>query len=234
MPSYVNSVWTKETTCKLLKTNIKDKVQCSFNNGEGDENIFQYPCLEVLVDLNFSGQEVMLYHTEETQERNPKCSYIPQNLKNDKEVKTLIESAAENFRKHQTFPCYYDPEQRQTSVILIRLYPPKGLFFAFLWPSLMLTDASLIRFADPGLVDTGADVTVIRDLECPDRCGFQLEQMKNYARVKCSYGNSCQFTFHAMNTKPLATTPKYLMSTNSRLAWLTYREHRTQSLLKYW
>ncbi|XP_073212080.1 calcium-activated potassium channel subunit beta-1 isoform X7 [Lepidochelys kempii] len=74
MPSYVNSVWTKETTCKLLKTNIKDKVQCSFNNGEGDENIFQYPCLEVLVDLNFSGQEVMLYHTEETQERNPKIS----------------------------------------------------------------------------------------------------------------------------------------------------------------
>ncbi|EMP24749.1 Putative calcium-activated potassium channel subunit beta [Chelonia mydas] len=86
----------------------------------------------------------MLYHTEETQERNPKCSYIPQNLKNDKEVKMLIESAAENFRKHQTFPCYYDPEQRQTSVILIRLYPPKGLFFAFLWPSLMLTGGVLI------------------------------------------------------------------------------------------
>uniref|UniRef100_A0A8C3SM82 Potassium calcium-activated channel subfamily M regulatory beta subunit 1 n=1 Tax=Chelydra serpentina TaxID=8475 RepID=A0A8C3SM82_CHESE len=144
MPSYMNSIWTKETTCKLLKADIKDKVQCSFNNGEGDEKNFQYPCLEVLVDLNFSGQEVMLYHTEETQERNPKCSYIPQNLKNDKEVKTLIETAAENFRKHQTFPCYYDPERRQTSVILIRLYPPKGLYFAFLWPSLMLTGGVLI------------------------------------------------------------------------------------------
>ncbi|CAM2096712.1 unnamed protein product [Caretta caretta] len=34
-------------------------------------------------------------------------------------------------------------------------------------------NASLIRFADPGLVDTGADVTVIRDLEWPDRCGFR-------------------------------------------------------------
>ncbi|CAM2118328.1 unnamed protein product [Caretta caretta] len=35
------------------------------------------------------------------------------------------------------------------------------------------TDASLIRFVDPGLVDTGADVTVIRDLEWPDHCGFR-------------------------------------------------------------
>lgn len=72
------------------------------------------------------------------------CSYIPRDLKNDKEVKMLIETAAENFRNHQTFPCYYDPEERQKSVILIRLYPPKGLFFAFLWPSLMLTGGVLI------------------------------------------------------------------------------------------
>ncbi|XP_067422851.1 calcium-activated potassium channel subunit beta-1 [Emydura macquarii macquarii] len=144
VPSYTKSIWTKRTTCKLLKTNIKDKVQCSFNNGASDENIFKYPCLEVLVDLNFSGQEVMLYHTEETQERNPKCSYIPRNLENYEEVKMQIEIIAENFRKHQTFHCYYDPEGRKKSVILKRLYPPKGLFFTFLWPSLMLTGGVLI------------------------------------------------------------------------------------------
>uniref|UniRef100_A0A8C8S4E4 Potassium calcium-activated channel subfamily M regulatory beta subunit 1 n=1 Tax=Pelusios castaneus TaxID=367368 RepID=A0A8C8S4E4_9SAUR len=144
IPSYKKSVWTKETMCKLLKANIKDKVQCLFNNDASDENIFRYPCLEVLVDLNFSGQEVMLYHNEETKERNPKCSYIPQNLENYKEVKKLIDIIAGNFREKQIFPCYYDPEGREKSVILERLYPQEKRYFAYVWPSLMLIGGVLI------------------------------------------------------------------------------------------
>ncbi|XP_074866035.1 calcium-activated potassium channel subunit beta-1 [Carettochelys insculpta] len=144
VPFYTESVWTKETTCKVLNANIKDEAQCLFNNGAGNVNNFPYPCLEVLVDLNFSGQEVMLYHTEDTHRRNPKCSYIPKNLKNDTEVKMLLKEVAEKFRKSRPFPCYYDPEGRQTSALFTRLYPTKDLLFPFLWPSFMLTGGVLI------------------------------------------------------------------------------------------
>lgn len=66
------SVWTTETVCKVLKANIKDKVFCPNSKGSEDEEIFPYPCLQVWVNLTASGQEVMLYQTEDTLEKNPK------------------------------------------------------------------------------------------------------------------------------------------------------------------
>ncbi|XP_063269678.1 calcium-activated potassium channel subunit beta-1 isoform X3 [Prinia subflava] len=72
VPFYTNSVWTTETVCKVLKANIKDKVFCPNSEGSEDEEIFPYPCLQVWVNLTASGQEVMLYQTEDTLERNPK------------------------------------------------------------------------------------------------------------------------------------------------------------------
>ncbi|NWI45625.1 KCMB1 protein, partial [Picathartes gymnocephalus] len=144
VPFYTKSVWTTETVCKVLKVSIKDKVFCPKSEGSEDEEIFPYPCLQVWVNLTTSGQEVMLYQTEDTLERNPKCSYVPDKLENSKEVKARIETIASNFKKYQTFPCYYDPGGTQTNVILSRLYPLKGLLFAFLWPTLMLTGGCLI------------------------------------------------------------------------------------------
>ncbi|XP_064017702.1 calcium-activated potassium channel subunit beta-1 isoform X2 [Pogoniulus pusillus] len=114
VPFYTKSVWTTETVCK------------------------------VRVNLTASGQEVMLYATEDTLERNPKCSYVPE--KSEKEVKAKIEKIASNFKNHQTVPCYYNPGGTQTSVIHSRLYPPKGLLFVFLWPTLMFTGGCLIIF----------------------------------------------------------------------------------------
>lgn len=72
------------------------------------------------------------------------CSYVPGNSENAKEVKAKIEEIANNFKKYQTFPCYYDPGGMQTNVILSRLYPPRGLLFTFLWPTLMFTGGCLI------------------------------------------------------------------------------------------
>lgn len=66
------SVWTTETVCKVLKANIKDKVFCPNSEGSEDEEVFPYPCLQVWVNLTASGQEVMLYQTEDTLEKNPK------------------------------------------------------------------------------------------------------------------------------------------------------------------
>lgn len=67
-----HSVWTTETVCKVLKANIKDKAFCPNREGSEDEEVFPYPCLQVWVNLTASGQEVMLYQTEDTLERNPK------------------------------------------------------------------------------------------------------------------------------------------------------------------
>uniref|UniRef100_A0A8C5UEY6 Potassium calcium-activated channel subfamily M regulatory beta subunit 1 n=1 Tax=Malurus cyaneus samueli TaxID=2593467 RepID=A0A8C5UEY6_9PASS len=144
VPFYTKSVWTTETVCKVLKTNIKDKVFCPNSEGSEDGEIFPYPCLQVWVNLTASGQEVMLYQTEDTLEKNPKCSYVPDKLENSQEVKARIDTIASNFNKYQIFPCYYDPGGTQTNVILSRLYPSKGLFFAFLWPTLMFTGGCLI------------------------------------------------------------------------------------------
>ncbi|KFO92034.1 Putative calcium-activated potassium channel subunit beta [Buceros rhinoceros silvestris] len=144
VPFHTKSVWTTETICKLLKVNIKDQVLCP--NSEGSEDVFPYPCLQVWVNLTACGKEVMLYEMEDTLERNPKCSYVPDKLKNSEEVKALIEKITSNFKKYPTFPCYYDPGGTQTNVILSRLYTPKNLLFAFLWPTLMFTGGCLIIF----------------------------------------------------------------------------------------
>ncbi|GAB0196127.1 calcium-activated potassium channel subunit beta-1 [Grus japonensis] len=144
VPFYTQSVWTAETVCKVLKANIKDKVLSPNSKGSEDEDIFPYPCLQVWVNVTASGQEVMLYQTEDTLERNSKCSYVPGKSENSKEVKARIETIASNFKTHQTFPCYYDPGGTQTNVIFSRLYPPKGLLFAFLWPTLMFSGGCLI------------------------------------------------------------------------------------------
>ncbi|XP_061472798.1 calcium-activated potassium channel subunit beta-1 [Rhineura floridana] len=144
VPLYNRSVWTKESVCKLMNASIKEKVHCSYNEGSGDENIFHYPCLEVHVNLTLFGQVVMLYHTENTMDRNPKCSYIPPNMESDSEVQKHVETIRDNFRKNEILSCYYDPSRKEASVILERFYSPEGLFTIFVWPALMLIGGVLI------------------------------------------------------------------------------------------
>ncbi|XP_077183229.1 calcium-activated potassium channel subunit beta-1 [Paroedura picta] len=144
VPKYKRSIWTKESTCKLMKASIKGKVHCIFNKNSGEENIFRYPCLDVQVNLTALGQVVMLYHTEDTHTRNPKCSYIPGKLENFDEVEKNVENVKINFRKAKIFPCFYDPSREETSVIFKRLYSPDEFIFTLIWPTLMMTGGILI------------------------------------------------------------------------------------------
>ncbi|KAJ6668039.1 hypothetical protein lerEdw1_016360 [Lerista edwardsae] len=144
MPLYKRSVWTKKSVCKLIEAGIKEKVHFFCNESSSDENTFHYPCLDVQVNLTALGQVVMLYHTEETIDKNPKCSYIPPNMEDDSELQRHVEKIVYSFRNEKLFPCHYDPSREETSVLLERLYPPEKLLITFIWPTLMWIGGVLI------------------------------------------------------------------------------------------
>lgn len=56
------SVWTQESTCHLIETNIRDQEEL-----EG-KKVPQYPCL--WVNVSAVGRWAMLYHTEDTRDQN--------------------------------------------------------------------------------------------------------------------------------------------------------------------
>ncbi|XP_034961110.1 calcium-activated potassium channel subunit beta-1 [Zootoca vivipara] len=141
VPLYNKSVWTNKGVCELENASIKEQQQC---DSSSDENKFQYPCLDIMVNLTPVGQVVKLYHQEETVFRNPKCSYIPPTLKNYTAVQENVEKVRQNFTEAQLFYCYYDPSRQEATVLLNREYLPERLFFTFVWPSLMLIGGVLI------------------------------------------------------------------------------------------
>lgn len=55
-------MWTQESTCHLIETNIKDQEEL-----EG-RKVPQYPCL--WVNVSAVGRWAMLYHTEDTRDQN--------------------------------------------------------------------------------------------------------------------------------------------------------------------
>ncbi|XP_053572144.1 calcium-activated potassium channel subunit beta-1 [Bombina bombina] len=145
LPSYLKSVWTEETICTLNNTSFKEKVCCSYSsNGECEKTSFYYPCLEVLVNLNYSEDIFMLHHTEITTEVNPECTYIPRCDKNYTELKIHVEEIQERFKRKGTFNCSYDPRGRQKNIILVRKYGPRFLISYFFWPGSMFTGGLII------------------------------------------------------------------------------------------
>ncbi|CAN2391090.1 KCNMB2, partial [Pristimantis euphronides] len=139
LPKYIKSVWTEETNCTLVQATFKEKANCIHKSNTKPESILKYPCLEVLVNLNFSEDVFMLYHTEESSEWNNKCTYIPDCKENYTEVVMHVQEIQGNFNKTNSFPCYFDPKWRQKSIILIRKFGPYKMISYFFWPTSMFT-----------------------------------------------------------------------------------------------
>ncbi|XP_031206599.1 calcium-activated potassium channel subunit beta-1 [Mastomys coucha] len=136
LPLYQKSVWTKESTCHLIETNIKDQEEL-----EG-KKVPQYPCL--WVNVSAVGRWAILYHTEDTRDQNQQCSYIPRNLDNYQTALVDVKKVRANFYKHHDFYCFSAPQVNETSVVYQRLYGPQVLLFSFFWPTFLLTGGLLI------------------------------------------------------------------------------------------
>ncbi|KAM4038810.1 calcium-activated potassium channel subunit beta-1 isoform 1-T2 [Anomaloglossus baeobatrachus] len=145
IPKYIKSVWTEKSNCTLVQAAFKDGENCIHNSNTKPEIIVKYPCLEVLVNLNFSNfwnfsEDVfMLYHTEESPEWNDKCTYVPDCKENFTEVENLLQKIQGNFNKTSSFFCYFDPKGRQKSIILVRKFGPEKMISYFFWPTSMFT-----------------------------------------------------------------------------------------------
>ncbi|GAB1295924.1 Calcium-activated potassium channel subunit beta-1 [Apodemus speciosus] len=155
LPLYQKSVWTQESTCHLIETNIKDQEEL-----EG-KKVPQYPCL--WVNVSAVGRWAILYHTEDTRDQNQQdmsiemnllhdaglgsldeCSYIPRNLDNYQTALVDVKRVRANFYKHHDFYCFSAPQVNETSVVYQRLYGPQVLLFSFFWPTFLLTGGLLI------------------------------------------------------------------------------------------
>ncbi|XP_008848963.1 calcium-activated potassium channel subunit beta-1 [Nannospalax galili] len=136
LPLYQKSVWTQESTCHLIETNIRDHEEL-----EG-KKVPQYPCL--WVNVSAVGKWAMLYHTEDTRDQNQQCSYIPTNLDNYQMARADVEKVRAKFQEHQVFYCFSAPRVNETSVLYQRLYGPQTLLFSLFWPTFLLTGGFLI------------------------------------------------------------------------------------------
>ncbi|XP_063784377.1 calcium-activated potassium channel subunit beta-1 isoform X1 [Pseudophryne corroboree] len=139
LPKYLKSVWTEKSKCTLVQATFKEKASCTHSINTKNEVILKYPCLEVLVNLNYSEDIFMLYHTEESLEWNYKCSYIPECKENYTEVALHVQEVQGKFNQSSSFTCYFDPKGRQKSIILIRKFGPQKMILCFFWPTSMFT-----------------------------------------------------------------------------------------------
>ncbi|XP_072428684.1 calcium-activated potassium channel subunit beta-2 isoform X1 [Chiloscyllium punctatum] len=132
-----DSVWTEESTCTVLETRIANCKKCIHNCISKCWKPSEYPCVQIYVNLSSTGSRVLLYHTQESVRFNPECFCATKCSRNRSETERLIASITDNSTQFQpiSFPCYYDPEGRQTNVLLTRFDLSKAVLHSSFWPS---------------------------------------------------------------------------------------------------
>ncbi|XP_073658890.1 calcium-activated potassium channel subunit beta-1 isoform X1 [Tursiops truncatus] len=154
LPLYQKSVWTQESMCHLIETNIRDQEHL-----EG-KKVPQYPCL--WVNVSSVGRWAVLYHTEDTRDRNQQalrkrdfqshgcsrfslqCSYIPGSLDNYQMARADVEKVRAKLHERRVFDCFSTTRENETSVLYQRLYGPQTLLFSLFWPTFLLTGGLLV------------------------------------------------------------------------------------------
>ncbi|XP_004696837.1 calcium-activated potassium channel subunit beta-1 [Echinops telfairi] len=136
LPLYQKSVWTQESMCHLIETNIRDQEEL------GGKKVPQYPCL--WVNVSTAGRWAMLYHTEDTRDQNQQCSYIPGSLDDYPAARADVEKVRANFHAHRTFSCFSASREEEPSVLYRRLHGPHTLLFSLFWPTFLLTGGLLV------------------------------------------------------------------------------------------
>ncbi|XP_062306807.1 calcium-activated potassium channel subunit beta-2 isoform X1 [Osmerus eperlanus] len=142
--SYSDSVWTEESSCTVLNSTIVGDVNCSYSCGSECWKNSRYPCLQVYVSLNSTGKVLRLAHNEEAQDSNPECFYVPKCRKDYAAAVAMVTNISERLGRQQTVPCYSDPEQREDSAILTRLYGKLAVFHSLFWPTCTLIGGTAI------------------------------------------------------------------------------------------
>lgn len=56
----------------------------------------------------------------------------------------MIMNISERLKVNTQVPCYFDPGEKQETVLLTRLYDHTVIFHSLLWPSCMLTGGAVI------------------------------------------------------------------------------------------
>ncbi|XP_058138101.1 calcium-activated potassium channel subunit beta-1 isoform X2 [Dasypus novemcinctus] len=136
VPLYQKSVWTQESTCRLIESSIRHQEELK------GRRVPQFPCL--WVNVSAVGRWAVLYHTEDTRDQNQQCSYIPGSLDNYRLARADVEKVRAKLHELQVFYCFSAMQENETSVLYQRLYGPQTLLFSLFWPTFLLTGGLLI------------------------------------------------------------------------------------------
>ncbi|MFT7810959.1 calcium-activated potassium channel subunit beta-2, partial [Arapaima gigas] len=142
--SYLGSTWTEESSCSVVNSTMVGEMNCTYSCGSDCRKSFKFSCLQVFVTLNTTGKVMRLFHNEETRYMNQECFYVPNCRKDYMDVHAVILNVHEHFKLFPQVRCYYDPAEREGSVLLTRLYSHGVVFRSLFWPTIMFVGGTVI------------------------------------------------------------------------------------------